>query len=153
MALPTTNRVELINKREFAKAVLDKNFETFVIYMVALEAESSIYSLQTTQIAALQSDKAHIEIPAKYSNFADVLSPALAMEFSKNKKINEHNIGLLKSKQAPYGSIYTFSLVELKTLKTYIETYIKTEFIWLSISLANAPIFLTRNRTVVFVYV
>lgn len=30
--------VELINKHKFAKATLDKNSETFVIYIVALDA-------------------------------------------------------------------------------------------------------------------
>ncbi len=37
-ALPTTSRVKLINKRAFARAALDKNSETFVIYISALEA-------------------------------------------------------------------------------------------------------------------
>ena len=36
-ALPTTSRVELINKREFAKAALYRNSETFVVYVSALE--------------------------------------------------------------------------------------------------------------------
>ena len=30
--LPTTSQVELIDKKEFAKAALDKNLETFVVY-------------------------------------------------------------------------------------------------------------------------
>lgn len=33
-----TKRVELINKTKFAKAALDKNFETFVMHIAALEA-------------------------------------------------------------------------------------------------------------------
>ena len=36
--LPTTKKVELINKKEFAKAALDENFETFVVYVATLEA-------------------------------------------------------------------------------------------------------------------
>ncbi len=36
-ALPTTSQVELIDKREFAKAALDGNSETFVVYVAALE--------------------------------------------------------------------------------------------------------------------
>ena len=36
--LSTTSWVKLIDKRDFAKADLDKNFETFVIYVSALEA-------------------------------------------------------------------------------------------------------------------
>lgn len=32
-ALSTTNLIELINKRRFTKAILDKNLETFMIYI------------------------------------------------------------------------------------------------------------------------
>ncbi len=51
-ALPTTSRVELINKREFARAALDENSETFVVYVSALEA-TTIHSSRAAQIAAL----------------------------------------------------------------------------------------------------
>lgn len=44
-ALPTINRVELIDKKEFAKVALDKSSESFVIYVEALKAKMSIYSL------------------------------------------------------------------------------------------------------------
>lgn len=37
-ALPITSQLKLINKRKFAKAVLDINSETFVVYVAALEA-------------------------------------------------------------------------------------------------------------------
>lgn len=37
-ALLITNRVEFINKKEFTKAALEKNLETFVVYILALEA-------------------------------------------------------------------------------------------------------------------
>lgn len=42
-ALPITNRVKFINKRKYVKAILDKYLETFVIYVVLLEAEILIY--------------------------------------------------------------------------------------------------------------
>ncbi len=42
-ALPITSWVELINKREFAKTVLDKNSETFVIYVSALELLTAMW--------------------------------------------------------------------------------------------------------------
>lgn len=35
--LPTTNWVELINKREFARVTLHKNLKIFVVYVSALE--------------------------------------------------------------------------------------------------------------------
>ncbi len=51
------------------------------------------------------------------------------MELSENTGMNEHAIELIEGKQPPYGPIYTLSPVELETLKTYIETYLKTGFI------------------------
>ncbi len=53
-ALPTTSRVELIDKREFAKATLDENSKIFVVHVSALDvAELSIYPSRAAQIAAL----------------------------------------------------------------------------------------------------
>lgn len=37
-ALPTTSRIKLINKKEYAKAALDKNSEIFVVHIAALVA-------------------------------------------------------------------------------------------------------------------
>ena len=145
-ALPTTNWVELIDKKEFAKAELDENSETFVVHVAMLEAETSIHLSRPAQIAALQWDKASIEIPVKYSDYADVFSSDLAMELPENIGINKHAIKLTDGKQPPYEPIYAFSLVELETLKAYIKTYFKTGFI-------QASSFLTKNLTVVFVCV
>ena len=55
-ALPTTKRVKLINKKEFAKAALDEECETFVIHVIALEAPlagMAIHPLREAQILAL----------------------------------------------------------------------------------------------------
>lgn len=51
------------------------------------------------------------------------------MELSENKSINEYAIKLKERKQLLYRPIYSPSLVELDTLKTYIKTYFKTGFI------------------------
>ena len=106
--LPIINRVKLINKREFAKAALKKNFETFVMHVATLEMPTamSIHSSRTLQVqrlneptlAALQWDKAPIEIPAKYADYADVFSLDLAMKLLENTKINEHAIKLIDGK-------------------------------------------------------
>ncbi len=45
------------------------------------------------------------------------------MELPENTDINEHAPELVKGKQPPYGPIYSLSPVELKTLKTYVETH------------------------------
>ena len=51
------------------------------------------------------------------------------MELFENTGMYEHAIELINWKQQPYGLIYTLSLLELETLKTYIETYLNTGFI------------------------
>lgn len=67
------------------------------------------------------------------------------MKLPKNICINKHIIVLIEGKQLLYSPIYTLSLVELETLKDYIKTHLKTRFIWLSKSLSNTTIFLTKN--------
>lgn len=62
------------------------------------------------------------------------------MEFTQNPGINKHIIKLLEGKQPSYGLIYILSLVELKTLKAYIETNLKTRFIQSSKSPTSASI-------------
>ena len=54
--LPTTSRVELIDKREFTKAALDANSEAFVVHMLALEATEGpiIHPFRAAFIAVLQ---------------------------------------------------------------------------------------------------
>ncbi len=70
------------------------------------------------------------------------------MELPENTGLNEHAIELIKGKQPPYGSsIYLLSLVELETLKTYLETQLKTGFIWSSKFPAGALIFFDKKPT------
>ena len=130
--LSTTKQVELIDKKEFAKATLDEESETFVVHVAALEAPltgMAIHPLQTAQISTLIQDEAPTKVATKYVDYADVFSFNLAMELLKNIGINEHAIKLHNGKQALYGPIYSLGPVELETLKTYIETYFKTGFI------------------------
>ena len=59
LALPTTKRVELIDKKKFAKVALDEESETFVVHVAALKtplAGMTIYSSQKAQISALIQD-------------------------------------------------------------------------------------------------
>ena len=53
-ALPTTKRIELIDKHKFVKVALDENSETFVVHVAALEAlEPTIHPSRTPLLAAL----------------------------------------------------------------------------------------------------
>ena len=42
-ALPTTQQIELIDKKEFTKAALDENSETFVVYVASLNLVLGIH--------------------------------------------------------------------------------------------------------------
>ena len=63
----------------------------------------------------------------------------------ENTSINEHTIERVKGKQPSYGPIYSLGLVELETLKAYIETHLKTGFIRPSKSLASILILFDKK--------
>ena len=67
------------------------------------------------------------------------------MELSENTGINKHVIKLVKGKQPSYSSIYSLDPVEMETLKAYIETYLKTGFIWPSKFPADTPILFEKK--------
>ena len=117
--------------------------------IATLEAPKSarmmVYPSRTAKIAALNWNKAPTEIPSEYADYAYVFPPDLAMELPENKSINEHFIELIEGKQPLHGLIYSLGPVELKTLKTYSKTYLKTGFIQPSISPSDALIFFDKK--------
>ena len=82
-----------------------------------------------------------VNILEKNLDFANVFSKQLAGVLLECIKINKYTIKLQEGKQLSHGFIYSLGLVELKTLKTYIETNLANGFIWPLKSLANALIF------------
>ncbi len=108
-----------------------------MVHVAFLEVPTAIpiYLSRASQVqddstpSALQWDKVPTEIPAEYSDYANVFSTDLTIELLENTGMNEHAIKLIEGKQPPYGPIYALSPVELETLKTYIETHLKTSFI------------------------
>ena len=141
--LLTTKWVELINNKEFAKAVLDEKFKTFVVYVASLNLTPGIYSDKAAQLASLLTKD--VRILDKYSDFADVFLEEKALMLPEYSKCNEHTINLEDGKQPLYGPIYSLGPVELETLKTYIKTHLKTGFIWLSKSPVGTPILLNKK--------
>ena len=79
-------------------------------------------------------------MPTKYLDFADIFLEKSANVLSEQTGANEHAIELEKGKQPPYVPIYSLGPVELKTLKTYIETNLTNGFIRTLKSLRGAPI-------------
>ena len=115
----------------------------FVVYVASLNLARGIHLDRANQIAFLLTKK--VKIPDKYSDFADVFLEEKTLVFLKRTKLNKHDINLEDGKQLPDRPIYSLGLVELETLKTYIETHLKTGFIQLSKSFADAPILFDKK--------
>ena len=81
-----------------------------------------------------------VNVPVKYSDFANVFLEKWVNVLPERTGANEHAIELEEGKQPSYGPIYSLGLVELETFKNYIETNVANGFIWASKSLAAAPI-------------
>ena len=138
-ALPTTKRVEIIDRKEFAKAALDEHVEAFVVHVISLNLNSMlIHPGQEAKITLLVAKE--VKIPTEYSDFSDVFSEEKALILLEAIELNQHAIKLQKGEQPPYGPIYSLGPVEFEMLKTYIETNLANDFIWPSKSPAGAPI-------------
>ena len=125
---------------------MDKNSKTFVVYVAALKAlEVAVYHFRAPLLAVLQQNKALTKIPSEYTDYIDVFSPDLSIELPENTGINKHIIELVEGKQPLYDLIYSLGPVELEMLKAYIETYLKTGFIWPSKSFIDIPFFFDKK--------
>ena len=151
-ALPTTKQVQLVNPKEFFIAVLDVDSETFVVHVAIWEREKMpVHAKRQAQIqdgaqvGALLFDEAPTKIPVEYSDYSNVFSVENAVEFPENIGMNKHAIKLEEGKQLLFRPIYSLGLVELETLKIYIETNLANGFIWPSKFPAGAPIFFDRK--------
>ena len=115
--LPTTRRVELVGKKEFAAATLNPEHETYVVYVASLSstplASLDVHLSREPQISGLIAEKAPAKVSAEYSDFADVFSPDLASELFEHTGINDHALELVESQQPSYGPIYSLGPVEL----------------------------------------
>ena len=118
----------------------------FVIHVDIRKREKMLmHSKRQSQIKVLIFYKAPTEVLAEYSNYSNVFLVENAAEFPKNTRINKHAIELEKGKQPLFKPIYSLGPVDLKTLKTYIETNLINGFIWPSISPTGIPILFNRK--------
>ncbi len=114
--------MELINKREFAATVLDKNPMTLMVYIATLSATSmmQVHPSYQAQVVRLLADKALTKVPLKYSDYTNVFLFDNAMELPENTSMNKYVIKLVVDKQPPCGPIYSLEPVKLEILKTNI---------------------------------
>lgn len=109
-------RVKLIDKKNFAKGLLDKDIEAFLVYVNFPSLGSMIiYSAQEAQTALLHLKKATIS--TKYVDFVDIFSKESAKMFLERTSINKHVIEWVDSKQVYYGPIYSYDQREVETSK------------------------------------
>ena len=81
-ALSATKRAELIDRRELAAAVLDKNEEMATLLGSDVGPEMTIYSSQTALFASFFTNKAPVAAPIEYSDYLDVFSSESTAELS-----------------------------------------------------------------------
>ena len=93
-ALPTICWVELINSKKFAKAVLIKNINIFVVHISSLRLKITIDLATEAQTALLLAEK--VTVLAKYSDFADAFLEESANVLPEQTRVNEHAIKLEK---------------------------------------------------------
>ena len=149
-ALPATEQVQIIDKKDFIIVALDANSKTFVVHVAIREQEEMpVHSERQAQIKAqvkaLLFNKAFIEVPAEYFNYSNVFSMEYVAEFPENTEMNEHAIKLEEGKQPLFGPIYSLEPVELETLKIYIKTNLANGFIRPFKSPAGALILFNRK--------
>ena len=149
-ALPTSRRVELVGKKEFAAATLNLEHQTYVVHVEPVSSDTlpsfsllefDVHPSCRSQVSGLIAEEAPTKVSAKYLDFVDVFSPDLVSELPKHTGINNHNIELVDNcQQPPHGPIYSLEPVELETLKAYIEINLANGFIRPSKSPAGTPI-------------
>ena len=86
-----------------------------------------------------------VTVPAKYSDIANIFLGKSVNILPEQTGVNEHAIKLEKGKEPLYRPIYSLGPVELKSLKTYIETNMANNFIQASKLPASALILFVRK--------
>ena len=122
-AFPTTSRVKLVGKKEFADAAFDPEHETYVVHVGLVRSNASpsssplelnVHPSCRPQVSDLIAEKALMKVPAEYLDFADVFFPDLASELLEHTGINNYAIELVDGQRPPYGPIYSLGSVELE---------------------------------------
>ena len=109
-ALFITKKIKLINKKKFAVIALDADNKIFIMHIAVLNIKSiiiAVYLSQIAQIRLLKANKVLTIVCTKYSNYTNVFLPKLAAKLLKYTNINNYAIKLEKSRQPPYGLIYS----------------------------------------------
>lgn len=102
-----------------------------LIAFISLRLRRLIQLAQKAQIVLLMAKK--VTVLYEYLKFTDIFSKESAAKLPKYFNINQYLINPELDKYPSYRLIYSLELVELKTIKTYIETNMPNGVIWLFI--------------------
>ena len=148
--LSTIKRIKWVSEKAFVAVVLDPEIEIFIVYVASFNSTTSlssaaflssttslsstllhadIYPSHRSLIASLIIEKTPTKVPNKYVDFADIFFLDLVSKLPKHTRINNYAIKLVNGQLQPYGPIYSLKLIELKTLKAYIEINLANGFI------------------------
>lgn len=145
-ALATTERVEIVDVRDFSRDALDPDLGSYVVHAAALANVGMHPDRQARLVAVEVEELKEVEIPTEYIDFTDVFSDEDADKLPPHS-VDEHCIPTEDGKQPPFGPIYSLSQAELEVLRAYIEKNLATDFIIPSISPAGVPILFTKKKT------
>lgn len=97
--LSTTKKVKPIEKKKFAVAALNPDYEVFLVYIaifnISSDTAKEVHRSKRAQIAHLKADEAPIKVPYKYIDFAKIFLPKLAIKLSKHINIYNYAIELV----------------------------------------------------------
>ena len=100
--LPTTKRVQLVGKKEFAAAALNPEHETYVVHVASIRstplASLNVHPSREPQIFGLIAEKTPKKIPAEYSDFADIFFLDLATKLPEHTEIITYAIDFEEGK-------------------------------------------------------
>ena len=103
-ALPTTRRIKLVGKKEFAATALDSKHKSYVVHVGSVSfdvlpssspLELDVHPFRRPQVSGLIAEEAPVKVLAKYLDFADVFSLDLVFELPKQIGIDVHTIELV----------------------------------------------------------
>ena len=80
-----------MGKKEFAAAILDLEYETFIVYVASPSStpfDVDVHPSRKSQIASLIAKEAPTKVLAEYADFVDVFFPDLASKLPKYTGIN-----------------------------------------------------------------
>lgn len=67
----TMKKVELVDKHEFVKAIVNENSQTLIVH-VALLKNYNIHLFRASLIAALQQNKVSTKVSKEYTDYGDI---------------------------------------------------------------------------------